>query len=215
MGARGLRVNDKTAKKYLLSKATLNLLRSKTRAEIFSWLRSQDRQYALAFDGNGNLVNGVSGGKLGVDIPEEFKPIENGELIYSHVGTGQEGGTKVHGYGGAMTPSALEILGNSSWKSITAVGQEGSYTATVVDENKRRSLPGKMRKFKNLTKSTATHKGNWERSYQKEFRAQKALGYSDDRAASKARVAAIIKTFDTYYTRNASKLGIDYKFTKR
>ena len=177
----------------------ISKIKDKSLQGIENRIRKLQHEEAFIFDGDGNLVDGVSGGKGSVGIPDKWERIDGATVTHGHP-------TGIFGYGGTLSFEDVGTFAGTNWAEIRAAANgQGEYNYILRRTNKAK---GKL-----LLARIATDQAKLERELEQTFydtyvaakKAGKSTKTANHMAAQKA--TGII---DAYWKKTLPRFGFEY-----
>ena len=108
----------------------ISKIKDKSLQGIENRIRKLQHEEAFIFDGDGNLVDGVSGGKGSVGIPDKWERIDGATVTHGHP-------TGIFGYGGTLSFEDVGTFAGTNWAEIRAAANgQGEYNYILRRTNK-------------------------------------------------------------------------------
>lgn len=84
-------------------------------------IRRLQHEEAFVFDKDGNLVAGVSGGNSSVNIPDQWKTMDDATVTHGHP-------TGIYNFGGTLSTADATMMASTNWSELRASANgQGEY----------------------------------------------------------------------------------------
>ena len=154
----------------------ISRINDKTLQGIENRIRNLKHEEAFAFNSDGKLVDGVSGGTSKVEMPDRWKDIEGATVTHGHP-------YNRYGYGGTLSVDDAETFLDSKWKELRAAAHgKGEFNYIVRRTSKSDDV--KLKKF--LIKDRERLRRDIATTYRKVYNESRAKGKNKQSALQEA-----------------------------
>lgn len=166
----------------------------KVKSDFEKYFGKESVEHAFVLDGEGKITGGYKGNDRSVGIPTSKLANSNFKTTLTHNHPGS--------YGGTLSPADIYSATKNKLKSVRAVAKEGTYKLVA---RKNANPTGLIKALQKNEKKIAVRGTR---------RAMKIKTGNAKRTAYDRRVA-YTSAYHDWYSKNASKYGYSYSFTKK